>query len=113
MSMQEPTFLVLTALAAAESHGYGVMRAVEELSGGRVTLRPGTLYAALDRLATEGLVEVAREERTEGGQKRRFYRLTPAGGTTLRAEAEERQRVSAVAIQRLTRPAPIAPAGPA
>src|SRR5690242_15888764 len=103
MSMQEPTFLVLTALAAEDLHGYGVMRAVEELSGGRVTLRPGTLYAALDRLATQGLVEVAREERSEGGQRRRFYRLTAGGAAALRSEAEERQRVSAVAIRRLAR----------
>ena len=49
--MQEPTFLILTALAAQPLHGYGVIQAVRELSGGDVVLRAGTLYGALDRLA--------------------------------------------------------------
>ena len=48
--MQEPTFLILAALAAEPLHGYGVILEVTQLSAGRVTLRPGTLYGALDRL---------------------------------------------------------------
>ncbi|MEU8608542.1 helix-turn-helix transcriptional regulator, partial [Actinoplanes sp. NPDC048791] len=53
--MQEPTFLILTALAAQPLHGYGIVQAVSALSGGEVTLRPGTLYGALDRLDQQGL----------------------------------------------------------
>nr|BFE72324.1 hypothetical protein GCM10020092_056250 [Actinoplanes digitatis] len=64
--MQEPTFLILTALAAEPLHGYGVIRTVDELSAGDVVLRPGTLYGALDRLAEQGLVEVDREESVDG-----------------------------------------------
>ena len=51
--VQEPTFLILTALAAAPRHGYGVIQAVAALSGGDVKLRPGTLYGALDRLSEQ------------------------------------------------------------
>ncbi|WP_246268213.1 hypothetical protein [Acrocarpospora macrocephala] len=39
--MQEPTFLILTALAAGPQHGYGVIADVAEISGGRVVLRAG------------------------------------------------------------------------
>ncbi|MGH3201091.1 MAG: PadR family transcriptional regulator [Streptosporangiaceae bacterium] len=43
-AMQEATFLILTALADRSQHGYGIITDVAEISGGRVRLRPGTLY---------------------------------------------------------------------
>ena len=70
--VQEPTFLILTALAEQPTHGYGVIRTVEELSHGDVVLRPGTLYGALDRLAEQGLIEVDREEAVDGRLRRRL-----------------------------------------
>lgn len=104
--MQEPTFLVLTVLAGPALHGYGIMRAIDELSDGAVTVRPGTLYAALDRLTQEGLVEVDREDEWAGGRVRRYYRLTPQGSDALRAEAQRRSEVAAVAMRRLAAFAP-------
>jgi DNA-binding PadR family transcriptional regulator len=101
-SLQEPTFLILTALAAGAQHGYGIMTDVG-ISGGRVKLRAGTLYAALDRLAAERLVEADREEVVEG-RLRRYYRLTPAGGRRLEAEAGRLRASAAVATRRLRRP---------
>ena len=80
--MQEPTFLILTALAVEPTHGYGVIRAVDALSQGDVVLRPGTLYGALERLAEQGLVEVDREEAVDG-RLRRYYRLTDTGAAAL------------------------------
>jgi DNA-binding PadR family transcriptional regulator len=68
--MQEPTFLILTALAAQPLHGYGVIQAVRQLSGGDVVLRAGTLYGALDRLTEQGLVAVDREEAVDGRLRR-------------------------------------------
>lgn len=56
--MQEATFLILTSLAAGSQHGYGVISEVARISDGRVRLRAGTLYSALDRLRIDGLVEV-------------------------------------------------------
>lgn len=61
-TLREPTFLILTALAAGAQHGYGIMTDVHQISGGRVKLRAGTLYAALDRLSAEGMVEPDRDE---------------------------------------------------
>lgn len=100
--MQEPTFLILTALAGPPLHGYGIMQAIESLTSGAVQVRPGTLYAALDRLTAEGLVTVAREEQSGGGQVRRFYALTDGGGTALREEAERRRDLATIAVRRLS-----------
>jgi DNA-binding PadR family transcriptional regulator len=99
---QESTLLILTALAAGAQHGYGIMTDVADISGGRVRLRAGALYAALDRLAAERLVEADREEIVEGWL-RRYYRLTPAGGRRLEAEAGRLRASAAVATLRLRR----------
>jgi DNA-binding PadR family transcriptional regulator len=98
--LQEPTFLILTALAAGTQHGYGIMTDVASISGGRVKLRAGTLYAALDRLTNENLVEVDREEIVDA-RLRRYYRLTPQGAERLSDEVERMRRTSAVAARRL------------
>ncbi|MEV4566862.1 helix-turn-helix transcriptional regulator [Nonomuraea sp. NPDC049419] len=98
--MQEPTFLILTALAAGPQHGYGVITDVERISDGQVRLRAGTLYAAFDRLQAEGLIAEDREEIVDG-RVRRYYRLTGDGVTRLAAEAERLRRHAAAATQRL------------
>ncbi len=98
--MQEPTFLSLTALAAGMQHGYGIITDVARISGGRVRLRAGTLYAALDRLRSDELIEVDHEEIVEG-RLRRYYRLSEEGGQQLAAEAARLQANATAAITRL------------
>jgi len=98
--MQEATFLILTALAAGSQHGYGIIADVSEISGGRVRLRAGTLYTALDRLKSDGLVAVDREEIVDN-RLRRYYRLTPEGGERLAEEASRLHANAAVALRRL------------
>jgi DNA-binding PadR family transcriptional regulator len=100
--VQEPTFLILTALAAEPTHGYGVIRTVEELSHGDVVLRPGTLYGALDRLTEQGLIEVDREEAVDG-RLRRYYRLTDSGAAALAAQVDRLRRNADAAEARLSR----------
>jgi DNA-binding PadR family transcriptional regulator len=99
-AMQEATFLILTALAAGSQHGYGIITDVQAISGGRVQLKAGTLYAALERLRTDKLVEVDREEIVDS-RLRRYYRLTPAGAELLAAEAARLQANARVAMSRL------------
>jgi DNA-binding PadR family transcriptional regulator len=99
-AMQEATFLILTALADGSQHGYGIITEVQEISGGRVRLRAGTLYTALDRLRADGLIGVDREE-IAGGRLRRYYRLTPEGTSRLAAEAARLQANAAAALTRL------------
>jgi DNA-binding PadR family transcriptional regulator len=98
--MQEATFLILTALAAGSQHGYGILMDVREISGGRVRLRAGTLYAALDRLRTDGLIAVDREEIVES-RLRRYYRLMPAGQAELASQAARLRANADAALSRL------------
>jgi DNA-binding PadR family transcriptional regulator len=98
--MQEATFMILTALASGSQHGYGIITDVQEISGGQLRLRPGTLYTALDRLRADELIEVDREEIVDG-RLRRYYRLTPAGTRRLGAEAARLQAHASAALTRL------------
>ena len=98
--LQEPSFLILTALVAAPQHGYGILKDVEALSKGAVVLRVGTLYGALDRLAGEGLVEVDHEQVVDS-RLRRYYRLTDSGRDLLHAEASRARSQADVALRRL------------
>lgn len=98
--MREPTFLVLAALAERPQHGYGVLEDVARISEGRVRLRAGTLYAALDRLRGEGLIEVDREEIVQS-RLRRYYRLTSVGVERLAAGTQRLRRNAEVGADRL------------
>ncbi len=99
-TMQEATFLILTALAAGSRHGYGIITDVAEISDGHVRLRAGTLYSALDRLRLDGLICIDREEIVEN-RLRRYYRLTPEGSRQLATEAARFQSNAEAAIARL------------
>src|ERR1700730_223996 len=99
-TMQEATFLILTALAGGSQHGYGIIMDVEQISEGRVRLRAGTLYAALERLCAERLVEAGHEEVVDN-RFRRYYRLTSAGEKRLTAEAARLQANALAAMSRL------------
>jgi PadR family transcriptional regulator PadR len=98
--MQEPTFHTLAALLDGPLHGYAIIRRVHDLTGGRVRLAAGTLYAALDRLTAAGLIEVERTEIVDG-RARRTYRLTGAGREALRTEATRMQTLARTTLGRL------------
>ncbi|MES4890052.1 PadR family transcriptional regulator [Streptomyces sp. NPDC096012] len=98
--MTRAAFFVLTALADQPRHGYGILREVEELSDGEVQLRVGTLYGVLDRLTTDGLILLDREEVREG-RLRRYYRLTDDGVAALDAEAERMAAGAGAAKRRI------------
>ncbi len=98
--LHEASFLILTALAAGPKHGYALLQEVEQVSGGRVVLRPGTMYTALDRMADEGLVEIDREEVVDT-RLRRYYRITSAGAIRLAEEADRLRRNASAAVRSL------------
>jgi PadR family transcriptional regulator PadR len=83
--LREPSFWILTALAAGRSHGYALIGETSVLSSGRVELKVPTLYAALDRLRDEGLVALDGDEVVDG-RLRRYFRLTDDGDARLREE---------------------------
>jgi len=98
--MTGQAFFVLTALADGPRHGYGIVGEVDELSGGRVKLKIGSLYGVLERLTAEGLIEPDREE-AHDGRLRRYYRLTRNGQRALAEEAELRAATARVVRARL------------
>lgn len=76
--------LLLAVLDGEPRHGYAIIEALQERSGGALSLPTGTIYPALRRLERAGLVDSAWS--TVGGRERRTYRLTAAGRRALSAE---------------------------
>ena len=83
-------FQVLLALASGRSHGYAVMAFVNQLSGGRAQLGPGTLYRTLARLVADELVRESgtTDPTAPHDARRRYYELTPLGAAAVHDEAE-------------------------
>lgn len=98
--MREPTFVILSSLASGSRHGYGIITDVAALSSGALRLQAGTLYAALDRLRVDGLVEVSSEDIVQG-RLRRSFSLTSLGRTRLAEAAHRRQQGAEIALRRL------------
>ncbi|HKX14854.1 MAG TPA: PadR family transcriptional regulator [Propionibacteriaceae bacterium] len=92
-------FQVLLALASGHSHGYAVMGFVDQLTGGRVRLGPGTLYRTLARLVADELVtdSEATDPSAPHDARRHYYQLTPLGAQVVRDEAALLARVVAAA----------------
>lgn len=88
-------FFLLTALDQEPLHGYALVEAIDELTRGRVTPRPGDLYRVLHRLERRGLVELDETlPRADEDERRTYYRLTDLGSNAVRAEAELMARVA-------------------
>jgi len=85
--LPEAHFHILVVLADGEKHGYSIMQEVSALTGGRTRLSPGTLYGAIQRLVEQGFIEEVRG-RSDAAERRRYYRLTPAGRAAASAEVE-------------------------
>lgn len=100
--LREPTFLILSAVAPAPLHGYGILQAIDELSEGRVRLRAGTLYAALDRMAGDGWLQTDGEE-VVAGRLRRYYRIMPLGVEVLRREVTQLEANASAGRRQLAR----------
>lgn len=86
---------ILLVLGQGELHGYGLMKAVEDQSGGRVRLEVGSLYRVIKRLLGSQLIEESPDGPPSGdapgdgrGPKpRRFYKLSDFGREAAAAEA--------------------------
>ena len=97
---------ILLALVDRDRHGLGIAEHVQQFSGGRVALGPGTLYGAIKRLLDAGLLE-DRDAGPKGDSadpRRRYYGLTPVGRRAL--ELETRDLANVIAVARLKRVIP-------
>ncbi|WP_030314017.1 PadR family transcriptional regulator [Streptomyces flavochromogenes] len=76
--------LLLAVLEPGPLHGYAIIAAVQQRSGGVLELRTGTIYPALNRLERTGLLSSSWQ--SAGERRRRCYELTDEGRRTLAGE---------------------------
>ncbi len=88
LPLKPVVFHILLALAEQESHGYGVIQAVRDCSGGRIQLETGPFYRHLKKMMDGKLVEES-DQRPQNDDKRRgaYYRLTRLGRDVVSAES--------------------------
>lgn len=103
LPLTPPVFHTLAALAREPRHGYAIAREVEELTEGRISMGPGTLYGSLQRMSDAGLIEESANPGDEGlhTDRRRYYAITSLGRAALRAESERLFRTLAVVRERM------------
>jgi DNA-binding PadR family transcriptional regulator len=90
----DPSILILSSLAGGSKHGYGMMVDIETMTG--IRLGPGTLYGALARLESSGLIEAG-----ELKDRRRPYHLTRVGIQALREQLSLLEKLAATGLKRL------------
>ena len=84
--------LILRILALGAHHGHGVARAIQTRSGDTLLVDHGSLYPALQRLESRGLIKGVWGT-TENNRRARYYSLTAAGRKELSAEATRWNRL--------------------
>ncbi len=98
--------LLLAVLEQGPLHGYAIIAAVQERSGGVLELRTGTIYPALQRLERLGLLRSSWD--AVGERRRRCYELTEAGRRSLEEERTA-WREFTTAIGSVLNPVPTSP----
>jgi DNA-binding PadR family transcriptional regulator len=83
------TFHILLALAEEDRHGYAIIQDVAARTNGELKLSAGTLYRSIQRMFEQGLIVETRDRPApeEDDERRRYYRITPFGTATAKAEA--------------------------
>ncbi|HWQ57985.1 MAG TPA: PadR family transcriptional regulator [Clostridia bacterium] len=76
--------IILARLAAGDSYGYEINKAIERKTSGRYELKEATLYTAFKRLEENGCITSYWGDETTGA-RRRYYAITESGRRTLRA----------------------------
>ena len=81
---------LLLVLTGGPEYGYGLVKRIAESDVGAIHLAPSNLYYVLDRMMRAGLVEEDgdAEDEGQGGERRRYYRITALGRRVARAEAD-------------------------
>ena len=81
--LTEAIYYILLAVRNP-NHGYGIIQEVEQLTGGRVSLGPGTLYGAIQNLQKKGWIRIYSVD-TES-RKKKEYLITDLGKKVFLAE---------------------------
>ncbi|HEY4216243.1 MAG TPA: PadR family transcriptional regulator [Gemmatimonadaceae bacterium] len=86
--------LVLKTLSLEPTHGWGIGMRIQQMSKGALDVNQGSLYPALQRLETNGLI-TSEWGTTDNGRRARYYRLTAAGRRELGQELESWRQFAA------------------
>ncbi len=91
--------MVLKTLEAlGPLHGFGIARRIEQTSGQRLVLNPGTLYPTLLKLEQEGFI-ASTWGTSENNRRARYYRLTRAGRGCLTREVRQWETTTDILAQ--------------
>lgn len=91
---------ILFALADGASHGYGIIKEIEKITEGEMRLNTGSIYLALHRLLSDGLIAESKGDGEDA--RRRYYRLTESGRAAAKTEARRlAQLVRAASTRKL------------
>jgi len=90
----DPSLLILSSLADDSKHGYAMISDIETMTG--VRLGAGTLYGALARLESAGLIKAV-----ASNDRRRPYQLTAKGIGALREQLALLQKLASTGLKRL------------
>src|SRR6184192_4129204 len=73
--------LVLSTLKRGQGHGFEILRRLEEAGEGALKLKEGSLYPALYRLESQGMIKGEWEDKASArrGPRRRIYHITGKG----------------------------------
>ena len=111
--LREPTLFILMALSKGRKHGYAILKDVEALSEGRVSLSTGTLYGALARLLEQGVIRKSTDTNrgdssgfknrsvNAEARERKYYELTQFGRRVLEVEINRLSTILATAGREL------------
>jgi len=83
--LTEAIFYILLAVRTP-NHGYGIIQDVSEMTDGRVTLGPGTLYGAINSMVTKGWISLYSEDKES--RKKKEYLITNTGKEVFQNEVK-------------------------
>ncbi|MCD5323429.1 MULTISPECIES: PadR family transcriptional regulator [Pontibacillus] len=88
--LTDTSFYILLSLTEAR-HGYLIMQRIEELTNGKVSIGPASLYTTIKKLLSGGFIE----QQGEGTGKRKTYIATERGIHLLKKDMERRENILA------------------
>jgi DNA-binding PadR family transcriptional regulator len=100
--LEDTEFFILAALAERPMYGEAILADVDRVTAGRVHLQMQPLFAALEQLRADGLIELSGEDQS-GSRRRCYYRLTADGAGLLAEEANHLHNSAAIVFRRLNR----------
>lgn len=83
--LTEAIFYILLAVRTP-NHGYGIIQDVNEMTDGRVTLGPGTLYGAINSMVTKEWISLYSEDKES--RKKKEYLITNTGKEVFQNEVK-------------------------